>query len=67
MKIEVDEGVLTVKGERKWEKKEEDKERRYSRVERQYGTFIRRFPLPKVSLALSPLSCPFTSSLTNLL
>jgi HSP20 family protein len=47
VRIDIDENVLTVKGERKWEKKEEDKEKKYSRVERQYGTFVRRFPLPK--------------------
>lgn len=47
VKVEVDEGVLTLRGERKLETKEEDKERRYTRVERQYGSFMRRFPLPK--------------------
>ena len=47
VKVEVDEGVLTLRGERKMETKEEDKERRYTRVERQYGSFVRRFPVPK--------------------
>jgi len=47
VKVELDEGVLTIRGERKLETKEEDKERKYTRVERQYGSFARRFPLPK--------------------
>ncbi len=37
-------GVLTVKGERKLEK--EDKRENYHRVERSYGTFTRSFTLP---------------------
>jgi len=38
------EGVLTIRGE----KKEEDREQRgsYVRVERSYGSFVRRIPLP---------------------
>ena len=37
-------GTLTIQGERKQEK--EEKGARFHRVERQYGTFIRRFALP---------------------
>lgn len=47
VKIDLDDGVLTLRGERKMETKEEDKNHRYTRVERQYGSFVRRFPLPK--------------------
>ena len=44
VKVTVEEGVLTITGERKLEK--EEKGRRYHRVERSYGTFQRNFTLP---------------------
>lgn len=42
--IQVDANVLTVKGERQIEQEQEG--RRYHRVERSYGTFVRQFQLP---------------------
>ncbi|MEQ1438557.1 Hsp20/alpha crystallin family protein [Fontimonas sp. SYSU GA230001] len=42
--IEVHNGVLTLSGERKYEK--EDKGEKYHRVERAYGSFSRSFTLP---------------------
>jgi HSP20 family protein len=42
--ISVDANVLTLKGERKMEEKEEQG-RRYHRVERAYGSFLRQFQL----------------------
>jgi HSP20 family protein len=42
--IQVDGNVLTLKGERKLEA--EPEKRRYHRVERAYGTFVRQFQLP---------------------
>lgn len=42
--VEVKEGVLTLRGERKFEK--EVKEENYHRIERSYGTFHRSFTLP---------------------
>jgi HSP20 family protein len=42
--LTVENGMLTIKGERKFEK--EDNEENYHRVERSYGTFIRSFTLP---------------------
>ncbi len=42
--IRFENGVLTVKGERKMEK--EDKKENYHRVELAYGTFTRSFSLP---------------------
>ena len=42
--VTVENGVLTIKGERKFEK--EVKDQRYHRVERAYGTFVRTFSLP---------------------
>ena len=43
--ISMEQGVLTIKGERKHEA-EENKEG-YHRIERAYGTFMRRFALPE--------------------
>ncbi len=42
--VEVKDGILTVRGERKFEK--EEKEENYHRIERSYGTFVRSFALP---------------------
>jgi len=44
VKVAVENGVLTISGERKFEK--EEKKRKYHRVERAYGTFVRSFTLP---------------------
>lgn len=44
IKVNVEDGVLTLKGERKLS--EETKEEDYHRVERAYGTFTRSFTLP---------------------
>jgi HSP20 family protein len=42
--IQVEKNVLTVRGERKFEK--EEKEENFHRIERRYGTFFRSFSLP---------------------
>jgi HSP20 family protein len=44
IKINISENTLTIKGEKKEEKKEDD--HNYHRVERRYGTFQRSFTLP---------------------
>lgn len=44
VKVELAEGTVTIQGERRQEKDEKGK--RFHRVERQYGRFIRRFALP---------------------
>ena len=44
VKVDVKEGVLTVEGERKQEK--EEKGKKFHRVERSYGKFVRRMALP---------------------
>lgn len=44
--ISLEENVLTIKGERRFEKDEENK--RYHRIERAYGNFVRYFQLPKL-------------------
>jgi len=40
----VDSGVLTIRGERKQEKEKKDK--KFHRIERYYGSFVRSFTLP---------------------
>lgn len=44
VKVTVESGVLTISGERKFEKEESNK--RYHRVERSYGSFTRSFTVP---------------------
>ena len=42
--IRIENNVLTVRGERKFEK--EEKEENFHRIERRYGSFMRSFTLP---------------------
>ncbi len=44
VKVEIDEGILTVEGERKQEK--EEKGKKFHRIERAYGKFVRRMAVP---------------------
>jgi HSP20 family protein len=44
--IEIEAGVLTLRAERSSERKEEGKDKRWHLVERQAGTYLRRFALP---------------------
>jgi HSP20 family protein len=44
VKVTVENGVLAITGERKFEKEEKDK--KYHRIERSYGNFLRSFTLP---------------------
>ena len=44
VKVTLEDGVLTIQGERKFEK--EEKGKKYHRVERSYGSFVRSFTLP---------------------
>ncbi len=44
IKVTVENGMLTLSGERKFEK--EDKDEKHHRIERSYGSFARRFTLP---------------------
>ncbi len=45
IKINVHDDVLAISGERKYEK--EEKNKKYHRVERAYGSFVRSFALPE--------------------
>ena len=44
VKVTAEQGTLTITGERKFEK--EEKGKKYHRVERAYGSFMRNFSLP---------------------
>ena len=44
VKVTVEKGVLTISGERRHEKEEDNK--RFHRIERSYGSFLRSFVLP---------------------
>jgi len=44
VKVTVENGIVTITGERKLEK--EEKGKRYHRIERSYGNFVRSFSLP---------------------
>jgi HSP20 family protein len=45
VKVSVENGELTISGERKSEK--EEKNRKFHRIERSYGSFLRSFTLPE--------------------
>lgn len=45
VKVTVENGELTISGERKFEK--EEKGKKYHRIERSYGSFLRSFTLPE--------------------
>lgn len=46
IKIELSDNVLSISGERKHERNEEDKNKKYYYYERSYGAFERKFVLP---------------------
>jgi len=45
VKVTLENGVVTIKGERKFEK--EDTNKKYHRIERSYGCFVRSFAIPE--------------------
>lgn len=49
VKVTVEQGVLTISGERKLEK--EEKTKKYHRIESEYGSFLRSFTLPEAVVA----------------
>lgn len=51
VKVTVENGRLAIAGERKFEK--EEKDRKYHRIERSYGSFLRSFTLPDAASAES--------------
>ncbi len=63
VKITLDDGVLTIQGERRQEK--EERGRKYHRIERSYGTFVRSFTLPD-SVDEEKVSAEFKDGILNL-
>ena len=47
VKVDVQEGALTIQGERREERSEGDEKQGYRRSERRYGSFYRSIPLPE--------------------
>lgn len=47
VELTAENGVLTIRGEKRGERKEGDEESRYHLVERSYGSFMRSFQLPQ--------------------
>jgi HSP20 family protein len=47
IKVELDDGVLRISGERRSEREEKDEAKNYHYFERSFGSFERRFVLPK--------------------
>ena len=62
VKVEFNDGVLTVEGERKQEK--EEKGKKFHKIEREYGRFVRRFALP-TEVDASKLTAEFKEGVLN--
>src|SRR5262245_49056883 len=63
VKISYEDGVLTIRGEKKQEK--ETKEKNYHRVERSYGMFERSFRLPS-RIEVKAIEAKFNDGVLNL-
>ncbi|MDH5666441.1 MAG: Hsp20/alpha crystallin family protein [Nitrospira sp.] len=63
VKVRVEDGVLTLSGERRQEK--EEKGKKYHRVERSYGSFVRSFALPE-SVDESGVKAEYKDGVLNL-
>jgi HSP20 family protein len=46
VKVHLENGVLAIEGERHQEKEKEEKGKRFHRLEREFGKFVRRFAMP---------------------
>ena len=62
VKVSVDGGVLRIEGERKQEK--EEKGKKFHRIERSYGSFLRSFTLPD-SIDASKVHAEFKDGVLN--
>jgi HSP20 family protein len=62
VKVEFENGVLTVEGERKFQKEEQGKT--FHKVEREYGKFVRRFALP-TEIDSAKLAAEFKDGVLN--
>jgi HSP20 family protein len=62
VKVTVEDGVLSISGERKTEK--EEKNKKFHRVERSYGSFLRSFTLPEGADA-TKVNAEFSDGMLN--
>jgi HSP20 family protein len=62
VKVEFEDGMLTMEGERQLEK--EEKGRKFHKIEREYGKFVRRFALPR-EVDAGKLSADFRDGVLN--
>jgi HSP20 family protein len=62
VKVEFEDGVLTVEGERRQEK--EEKGKTFHKIERGYGKFVRRFALP-TEVDATKVSAEFKEGVLN--
>jgi HSP20 family protein len=62
VKVNIEDGVLTIEGERKQEKEETNK--KFHRVERMYGRFVRRIGVPS-DVAESQVAAEFVNGVLN--
>jgi len=46
VKVRVNDGILSITGEREFKREEKDESKKYHRVERRYGKFVRTFRVP---------------------
>ena len=63
VKVEFAQGVLTIEGERRQEK--EEKGKRFHKIERSYGTFVRQFALP-TEIDVAKLQAEFKDGVLNI-
>ncbi len=63
VKVTVDNGVLSIQGERRQEK--DERKEKYHRVERSYGSFVRSFSLPE-NVDDSAIKAVFKDGMLNL-
>lgn len=63
VKVTLEDGVLTIQGQRKQEK--EEKGTKYHRIERSYGSFARTFSLPDV-IEIDKVKAEFKDGVLNL-
>lgn len=62
VKVQVENGVLTVQGERRRE--EENNGKRFYKIEREYGKFVRRFALP-IEIDATKVQAEFKNGVLN--
>jgi HSP20 family protein len=62
VKVNIEDGVLTIEGERKQEK--EEKNKKFHRVERLYGKFVRRLNVPS-DVAQDQVAAEFANGVLN--